>query len=69
MELYGTILNNLVTAVQSARRLRGHPVHDDTLGHWTELLHHAQMELAAGSSEPIQALIIELEREIADRAV
>ena len=67
MELYGTILNNLVTAVQSARRLRGRPVHDDTLGHWTELLHHAQREVAAGSSEPIQALIIELEREIADR--
>jgi hypothetical protein len=68
MDLYGSTLNNLVTAVQSARRLRGQPVHDDTLGHWTDVLRHAQKELAAGSTEPIQALIVELERELADRA-
>ena len=68
MDLYGSISNNLASAVQSARRLRGQTVHDDTLCHWTDLLLHARRELAAGSTEPIQALIIQLERELADRA-
>jgi hypothetical protein len=67
MELHGTILNNLASAVQSARRLRGHPVHEDTLGHWADLLHHARRELAAGTAEPILPLILELEKEIAER--
>lgn len=67
MELHGTILNNLASAVQSARRLRGHPVHSDTLGHWTKLLHHARRELAGDSSGPILPLIIELEKQIAER--
>jgi len=67
MELHGSIVNNLTSAVQSARRLSGHPVHADTLGHWADLLHHARRELADGSTEPIQALILELEKELADR--
>jgi len=67
MELHGTIANNLTSAVQSARRLRHHPVHADTLGHWADLLDHARRELSAGSNEPIQALILELENEMADR--
>ena len=67
MELHGSIVNNLASAVQSARRLSGHPVHADTLGHWTELLDHARRELADGSTEPIQSLILELEKELADR--
>jgi hypothetical protein len=68
MELHGTLANNLTSAVQSARRLRGHPVHGDTIRHWTDLLHHARRELSAGSGEPVHALIIELEKELADRA-
>jgi hypothetical protein len=67
MELHGTIVNNLASAVQSARRLRGHPVHADTLGHWADLLHHARREMSDGSTEPIQSLILELEKELADR--
>jgi hypothetical protein len=67
MELHGTILNNLTSAVQSARRLKGHPVHQDTLSHWAQLLTHARREVAAGSPEPIIPLILELEKEIADR--
>ena len=55
--------------IESARRLSGHPVHADTLSHWTDLLHHARRELAAGSSEVLQSLILELESELADRAV
>jgi hypothetical protein len=68
MELHGSIANNLTSAVQSARRLRGHPVHADTLDHWRDLLNHARQELANGSTEPVQALIVELENELADRA-
>jgi hypothetical protein len=67
MEITGSIANNLTSAVQSARRLRGHPVHADTLAHWTDLLHHARRALADGSAEPIQSLIVELEKELADR--
>jgi hypothetical protein len=68
MELHGSIANNLASAVRSARRLRGHPVQADTLDHWRDLLSHARQELANGSTEPIQALIVELENELADRA-
>jgi hypothetical protein len=67
MELHGTITNNLASALQSARRFRGHPVHADTLGHWTDLLHHARRELAEGSTDPILPLVLELEKELADR--
>lgn len=68
MEIHGTLANNLASAVHSARRLRGHPVHADTIAHWTDLLHHARRELSGGSQEPIQAVIVELEKELADRA-
>jgi hypothetical protein len=68
MELHGSIVNNLTSAVQSARRLKGHPVHADTLGHWKNLVDHARRELARGSTEPIQTLIVELENELANRA-
>jgi len=67
MELHGSVTNNLTSAVQSARRLRDHPVHADTLCHWADLLRHARRELADGSTEPIQALIADLENEIAER--
>ena len=67
MKLHGTISNNLASAVQSARRLRGRPVHGDTLRHWTDLLDHARQELAGGSTEPIVALTLELEKELTER--
>jgi len=67
MDIYGSIAKNLTSAVQSARRLRGHPIHADTLGHWRDLLTYARQELADGSTEPLQVLIAELENEVADR--
>ena len=70
MDIHGSIATNLSSAVQSARRLSGHRVHADTLSHWTDLLHHANNhELAAGSSEVFQSLILKLETELADRTV
>jgi hypothetical protein len=67
MELHGKLSTNLINAVQSARRLRGHPVHGDTLAYWKELLDRARHDLAKGSTEPIQELIVELESELTDR--
>jgi hypothetical protein len=37
MDLHGSIANNLTSAVQSARRLKGHPVHAETLCRWADL--------------------------------
>lgn len=68
MKLHGTLLDNLASAVLSARGLRGHPVYQDTLGHWAELIHHARRELAGRSTEPILPLLLELEDLIANRS-
>jgi hypothetical protein len=67
MEIHGSIENNLTAAVQSARRLSGHPVHTDTVDHWRDLLAYARQNLTKGSNEPIKTLIAELENELADR--
>ena len=69
MEIDGSITKNLASALRSARRLRGHPIHADTLGHWTDLLTHAPKDAADGSTEPIKALIVELENELANRPI
>jgi hypothetical protein len=68
MEPHGTILSKFEVAVQSARRLRGHPLHPDTLEYWTKLLHHARRELAGNLTEPILPLVLELEEEMANRS-
>ncbi len=70
MKLHGSIEDNLKAAVRSARRLRGHPVHADTLKHWSDLLHHARRELASGTGErpSMEPLVVELETELASRS-
>jgi hypothetical protein len=67
MELHGSVVSNLTSAIQSARRLRGRAVHSDTLDHWSDLLAHARRAVADGSTEPVQALIQDLENELAHR--
>ncbi len=69
MKLHGSIQENLVAAVRSARRLRRQPVHADTLRYWDDLLHHARRELASGTGDrqSIEPLVAELEIEIAGR--
>jgi hypothetical protein len=70
MEMHGTIEANLLSAIKSAKRLHGHPVHQDTISHWSDLLGHARRELAAAQSDAPDALtqlVAELESEIADR--
>lgn len=67
--MHGSLASNLTSALQSARRLKEHPVHSDTLDYWSSLPAHARQALAKGSTEPIATLILELENELADRAV
>lgn len=71
MELHGSIEANLASAVRSARRLRGHPIHPDTLRHWTDLLHQARRQLTAGADSDtgtLKQLVANLETELADRS-
>jgi hypothetical protein len=70
MELHGTVEANLVSAIASAKRLRGHPVHQDTISHWSEILQQARRELAENEGdnrEVVMQLVAELETELADR--
>jgi hypothetical protein len=70
MQLHGSTEGNLIAAVRSASRLRGRPVHADTIQHWADLLDHARRELsttAALPSQPLQRLVAELEVEMAKR--
>ena len=72
MKLHGSVEGNLTAAVRSARRLRGHSVHAETLGYWDELLHHARGERPSGYPQErhvVGRLIIDLETEIADRSI
>ena len=45
MELHGSLTDNLRSAVRSAERLRGHPIHTDTQNFWLELLSQARASL------------------------
>jgi len=70
MKLHGTLQSNLHDAIASARRLRGHPVYPDTLAYWTNLLHEARRlraGLSKSDSEGTDALLVELENELASR--
>ena len=71
MKLHGTLQQNLAAAVRSAQRLRGHPVHADTLQYWDELLDHARRGLASGAvpeRQAVERIMVALETEIADRS-
>jgi len=71
MELHGSIKQNLQLAVDSSRRLNGHPIHKDTLAFWAELIKEARARRAAGeaNNDPAaDAAIVELELVLAQRA-
>jgi hypothetical protein len=58
MDLEGTLTSNLQAAIASAQRLRGHPVHKDTLEFWRELLAEARAHKRL--SDPNRAAIEDL---------
>lgn len=67
MELAGSLAENLGAAIKSARRLRGHPVHRETIAYWKELLAHAREKhrRAALPDVVVESLIAQLEEELA----
>jgi hypothetical protein len=69
MELHGTLAHNLQLARDSSRRLRGHPVHRDTLAFWSDLIGEARASRAEGDAADdtdVDRLIAELEMAIAE---
>lgn len=49
MKLHGSTSDNLRSAIASAERLRGFPIHQDTLEFWHDLLAHARAEIRNSS--------------------
>ena len=67
MEFCGSIHANLRAALQSARRLKGGPVHPDTVEHWAMIVAAAKTPGEALDSYKTRELLSDLEREIAER--
>jgi hypothetical protein len=68
MKLHGSIADNLQAALASAKRLREHPVHKDTLTFWRDLVAHARAEMPEQTRPAeIENLVATLEGELADR--
>ena len=69
MELHGDLAYNLQLALDSAARLRGHPVHRDTVAFWSELVGEARARRAATrevDAFEVDQLITDLEKAIAE---
>lgn len=70
MQLHGSTEGNLISAIRSANRLRDRPVHTDTVKFWSDLIKHAQNELASCAALPsdeLRRLVVDLEFEVARR--
>ena len=69
MELHGSLTSNLQMALDSSNRLRGHPVHRDTMTFWSDLIREARARRAAGvgpDDPDVEKLIAQLETAIAE---
>jgi hypothetical protein len=69
MKIDGSIRSNLLSAISSARRWRGRPVHRDTLNHWRSVLEHGRGAGASPLGEPVAELVAELELELRQATV
>lgn len=65
MMIEGSLRSNLQAAVASAKRLRGRPVHDDTIEYWRRLLEYGRRNSGQALCEPVTDLVAELETELA----
>ena len=65
MKIEGSVRSNLLSAISSARRWRGRPVHKDTVNHWRGVLEHGRRVGPGSLSEPVAELVAELENELA----
>ena len=71
MEIDGSMLDNLANAIASARRLRGHPVYQDTLIYWGNLVQEARrlrLDARCEQTDVLGAAIAKLETELAERS-
>lgn len=64
MRIDGSVRSNLLSAISSARRWRGRPVHKDTIGHWQDVLEHGRRAGSGPFPEPVGELVAELELEL-----
>lgn len=69
MELHGSLASNLQMALDSSTRLRGHPVHKDTVAFWSDLIGEARSRRAAGENledSGLDRLMADLEAAISE---
>ena len=66
MKIEGSVRSNLLSAISSARRWRGQPVHKETVNHWRGVLEHGRRVAAGPLGEPVAELIAQLENELAN---
>jgi hypothetical protein len=64
MRIDGSVRSNLLSAISSARRWRGRPVHKDTIGHWQSVLEHGRRAGTGPFPEAVGELVAELELEL-----
>lgn len=64
VELHGSLSRNVGAAIRSARRLRGRPVHEDTIRYWNALLDHVRWQETVSSSPEVNQLVADLESEL-----
>ena len=69
MKIDGSIRSNLLSAISSARRWRGRPVHRDTISHWHGVLEHGRRAGTSPLGEPVTELVAELELELSQARV
>jgi DNA-binding NtrC family response regulator len=69
MELSGNLTDNLQAAVDSSKRLAGHPVHSETVQFWADLLQHARTLKADGhvDASAIDPLLAKLDLAVTER--
>ena len=65
MRIEGSVRANIRAAIASAKRLRGRPVHKDTIEYWRQLLDYSRVVSLQSSGEAVTDLIAELEAELA----
>ena len=64
MKIDGSVRSNLLSALSSAKRWRGRPVHKDTIGHWEGVLEHGRRAGTGPFPEAVGDLVAELELEL-----
>jgi len=64
VKIQGSVRSNLLSAITSARRWRGRPVHKDTLGHGRDVLELGRRAGQGAFGEPVAELVAELEQEL-----